>query len=120
MRSRTDPPVSMLGGPHELLLFPEVLGTDSDGNRVRKPGVMAVTVRGVMQPLTAAESQVSGQEFATSYKFLCPAFPAGAWARVEWDGRSWDVQGEPQRVGVSPATRHVRVILRARDPRVLP
>jgi hypothetical protein len=111
--------VSLVDGPDELDVYPEILGTDSDGNRVRKPGATPVTVRGRMSPLSAAEAQAEGQGVTTTYKFLCREFPAGAWARVAWGGRDWDVQGEPQWVALSRATAHWRVVLRARAPKAL-
>lgn len=111
--------MSLVDGPDEVAVYPEVLGVDSDGNRVRVPGDSPVAVRGRMTPLSAAESQALGQEVTTTYKFLCREFPAGAWARVTWGGRDWDVQGEPQPVAQSWVTAHFRVILRARTPAAL-
>jgi hypothetical protein len=109
----------LIDGPDFVTVYPEVLGTDSDGNRVRKPGATPAVVRGRMQPLTAAEAQAEGQGITTTYKFLCREFPGGAWSRVEWGGRDWDVQGEPQWIALSPATAHFRVVLRARAPKGL-
>ncbi len=48
--------VSLVDGPDYVTVYPEVLGTDSDGNRVRKPGATPAVVRGRMSPLSAAEA----------------------------------------------------------------
>lgn len=108
--------MSLIDGPDIVQVYPEVLGTDSDGNRIRKPSDTPVEVLGRVQPVSTTEAAALGQEWSSYVKLLCREFPAGAWAEVVWDGRSWDVQGEPQPNGLSPSTRHVRVILRARDP----
>lgn len=111
--------MALIDGPDVVDVYVEELGTDGDGNRVRKPSTVPVPVSGQMQPLSAAEAQAMGQEWSTTYRFLCRSFPGGAFARVEWGGRSWDVQGEPQPYGGTGAAANVSVILRARDPRPL-
>lgn len=110
--------MSLLDGPDVITLYPEVLGTDGDGNRLRVPGVTPVTVRGRMQRLPHRTGTLV-QAAATVRVFLCRSFPAGEWSRVEYQGRTWDVEGEPEPHGLSQTTTHVRVLLRARDPQPL-
>lgn len=106
-------------GPDLLQVWPEVDGTDSDGNPVRVPAATPLTVRGRVQPVSAEESAAAGQALRTVYRFVGRSFPAGAYARVQWDGRDWDVLGEPMRSNGSARTRHVKVLLSARGPEAL-
>lgn len=104
-------------GRDVVLVWPEVEATDGDGNPIRKPAAAPVRVRGIVQPVSAEEAEALGQVVTTIYRLTARTLPAGAFARVEWAGRAWDVVGEPQRhVGASPATRNDSVLLRARSP----
>jgi len=103
--------------PHTITVYPEVDSTDSDGNPVRVPATTGVPVRVWMQPASAAESAAAGQAVTTTYKAFGRSFPAGPFARVEWDGRSWDVVGDPMRWDGIPDVAHVEVMLTARTAR---
>lgn len=105
-------------GQETVLVWPEVDGADGDGNPVKVPSASPVRVRGMVQPVSSDESAVTGDAVATIYRLYARSFPAGAYARIEWDGRTWDVDGEPMRHGISASTRHVKVLLRARRPEV--
>lgn len=105
--------------PHTVLVYVEEATTDGDGNPVKKPSQYPVKVQGRVQPMFATEYGVVGEKVGTRYKFLGQSFPGGGYAWVEWQGRTWDVEGEPQRfTGGSSSTSHVTVILRARRPEV--
>jgi hypothetical protein len=106
----------LLSGPEKVLVYTEVDGTDGDGNPIKVPSDFPVTVTGRVQPFTATENGVLGQAVGTVYRLLCKEFPAGAYARVEWQSRTWDVDGEPVRQTGSERTSHVVVHLRARRP----
>lgn len=101
-----------------VLVYVEVDGTDGDGNPVKLPSTDPTIVRGRVQPVTSTEDGVVGQEVGTVYKLICRDFPAGAYARVEWQSRTWDVDGEPIRRNGSDSISHVSVMLRARRPEV--
>lgn len=101
-------------GPDELLVWHQVESLDADGNPVLAPGRSPVRVRGLMQPVESAQDLTAGQELLTTYRFSSRTFPAGPASRVRWDGRDWDVMGEPLRRGSSEATAHITVLLRAR------
>lgn len=98
-------------------VWPEVAGVDVDGNPVRVPASIPVTVRCRVQPLTAEEAP--GDPLATQYRLVSRDWPRGAASKVRWDGRDWDVDGEPRRHSGSETTRHVTVLLRARGPEPL-
>lgn len=109
------------GGPDELLIYPEVVTFDERGNEVRVPSATPVTVRGRVQPVQGSgfgalspELVVPGQQIHTTYQFITRQAPLGPWALVVWDGREWDVVGEPQKSNGSPRTRHIKALLQAR------
>jgi hypothetical protein len=107
--------VSLLDdGPDEVLIYPEVVVVDERGNEVRRPAETPVPARGRVQPVSASEAAVAGQQVTTTYRFITRTAPLGAWARVEWDGREWDLAGEPLWSRGSPRTRHVTALLQAR------
>ncbi|SDI41056.1 Phage head-tail joining protein [Sinosporangium album] len=101
-------------GPDEVLIYPETTTTDDRGNEVRGPSAVPVALRCRVQPVTSDEAAVAGQQVATTYRLITRSAPLGAWARVVWDGREWDVVGEPQKSNGSPRTRHITALLRAR------
>jgi hypothetical protein len=110
--------VSLLDdGADTLLVFGEVAGVDGDGNPIRVPSERPRRVHGRVQPATAEETQDKGYAVGTYYRFIGRCFPDGAWSRVQWCGRDWDVEGEPLTSRGSEATRHVTVMLKARAPR---
>lgn len=104
--------------PDEVLVYVEEDGADGDGNPIKVPVAYPAKVRGRVQPDYSLESNFNGQEVATVYRLVCRTFPAGAYAKVEWGGRTWDVLGEPMRRNGSSGIAHVTVILRARRPEV--
>lgn len=113
--------MSLLDDPIDtVLLYREVATTDADGNPMRGASSATVRVRGRVQPLNATENAAMGQEVNTVYRFICKTFPkGGAFAQAQWQGRRWDILGEPLRHEGSPTTRHVTVYLKARAPEVL-
>jgi hypothetical protein len=103
-------------GPDVVQLYPEVDGTDRYGNPIKVAAIKPVEIRGRVQPSTSTESAELGQMVGETVRFLSREFPAGAFARAEFDGRSWDVFGAPREHRGSPATRHFTTYLKARTP----
>jgi hypothetical protein len=109
--------VSLLDNPTDVLnVYVEVESTDADGNVVQVPGGEPVEVFGRVQPVRADEAVAEGQKTVTVYRFKGRSWPSGAFARISWDGRDWDVDGEPLWSRGSVVTRHVTVLLKARGP----
>jgi hypothetical protein len=104
-------------GRDVLTVYPDAVATDGDGNRVRRPSASGVQVRGQFDYVASAEDTSAGDVTVTSARFFTDAWPTGYAGRVTFDGRSWDVDGEPQPHGGSRLTAHVVVRLRARAPR---
>jgi hypothetical protein len=103
-----------------VTLIPEIVAEDSQGNpgmRVPDPDLEnRQTITGRVQSSSSVEPTADGQRVVTFHRLLCREFPAGAWARVIWEGREFDVDGEPIRHDDSDMTAHDTVALRARVP----
>ena len=109
--------MSLLTG-HTVTLYPDVVATDGDGNPgQRRPGTVSQPISGRWEYVSATEDTTDGQEVNTRADFRCRSFPAGFAGRVTYDGRDWDVLGEPTVSGLSPLTRHLKVRLVARTDR---
>ncbi|MFE3220244.1 phage head completion protein [Streptomyces antimycoticus] len=106
--------MSLLDNGNETIsVYPQERSTDDRGNQVWHPSTTPVRVRCRVQPVDADEPAVAGQASVTTYRVIARDAPLGPWARVEWDGRTWDVVGEPRRYNGSPATRHIDAVIRA-------
>lgn len=102
-------------GPDEVTVYPDnVTTTDAYGNTIIGPSPTGVAVRGRWQPSTAEESAELGQQASTLYRFISRDFPAGPWARVEFDGSEWDVIARPKQHRGSTTTRHFTTFLKER------
>lgn len=105
------------GGPDVVDLYPEVVGTDDDGNPVRVPSETPITLNVQLHRMRADDAANLGQEDREVWYFNTSTdIPAGAYATAEARGRSWDVLGAPQRQGRSPRTAHTHVVLVSREP----
>lgn len=112
--------MSLLDGPDTVTVYPDEWTTDGDGNRIRRPSATGQPVRGRWQYDTAREDNSAGQDVSTTAHFLSRGWPTGFAGRVTYDGRDWDVDGDPTIHGQgSPAVQHVRVELRARKARAV-
>ncbi|WP_117198975.1 head-tail adaptor protein [Nocardiopsis sp. TNDT3] len=107
--------MSLLDTGNELVeVWPETTSTDPDGNPVRIPAADPVQVRARVQPVSSNDVAAAGQQTVARYRLITREAPLGPWARVRWDGRDWDIDGEPLRSNGSRRTRHVQAILKAR------
>lgn len=111
--------MTLLDGPDVVELYPDVEDTDRDGNVVRRASDTALPLRGRWEYDTASEASDAGQAVTTLAVLRCRVFPSGFAGRVEFDGRVWDVVGEPTFHGRGSFVSHVKVQLRARAPRVV-
>lgn len=110
----------------ELVIYPEVVHTDSYNNVSRRAADTGVTVPATVVQYTGdidtKQPAVVGQRTVTAYRVRITRgsehlVPVGAWSRITWDGRDWDVDGEVDRHNRSPATSRVTFTMRARAPR---
>jgi len=109
--------VSILDNPpHVATVYPVVPVDDGYGGTQPGEGD-PITVRCIIQPRAADESAVQdagGYRVDDTYRLAARSLPAGAWARVTWDGDDYTVVGEPRRHGVSRRTRHDVATIRRR------
>ncbi len=108
--------MSLLDGSDAIVVYPSVWEPDADGNYAWRPGHTPILVWARVQPVSSTELVVNGQQVATLARVLARHAPTGPWDRIDYDGRTWDVLGEPETRGDSPATRHVTVLMKARGP----
>jgi hypothetical protein len=101
-------------GPDLVQVYPEIDTTDDYNNPIKAASNVPVPVAGRVQPSTSTESAELGQVEAEVVRFLSRDFPGGAFAKVSFDGRDWDVIGSPRRHRGSPRTAHTTTYLRAR------
>jgi head-tail joining protein len=104
--------VSLLDtGNEPILVYPQEQTTDDRGNIIWRPSSTPAQVRCRVQPEYTDEPAVAGQVTVTTYRIITRDAPLGPSARVEWNGRTWDVIGEPRRYNGSPATRHIDALI---------
>jgi hypothetical protein len=108
-------------GRDTVTLYPEKVVNDVlDNPGKRVPDLdNPVTLTGRMQPVSFSETDANGQQVQSRWRFVTRSFPAGAWAKVTWNGRDFDVVAEAARRNGSDVTKHVTVILQARKPEVV-
>lgn len=89
-------------GPHTVVVFPEILGTDTYGNPVRYPAFEGVVVTGCqMTPLSSSRGAFSsydlaeGQKVDQYWQIRARKAPLGNWSRVEWEGLKLSPLGAP-------------------------
>jgi hypothetical protein len=93
-------------GTYEVIAFPEVTRTDSDGNKITAPGTVGVLARAVVQPLSSTENE----EGSTSrYRLRLVGYSGllGAQSAVEWNGKRYAITGDPMIYNGSRRTAHV-------------
>lgn len=112
--------MSLLDDPRDyVILTPAIVAEDVLGN----PGKLVpdpdpdnkVPRWGRVQPSSSTMVDADGQVVSTFYVFRCRDFPAGVYSTCNWDGRDWDVQGEPARHNGSDTTKHATITFKARS-----
>lgn len=101
-------------GRETVIIYPMVETTGPDGEKVWRaaPDDQGVPIMASVQPIgndKSDELAVSGQQAATVYRVRPnrdEVVPVGPWSGVGWDGRRWDVVGEPAVHNGSDATAH--------------
>lgn len=77
------------------------------------PSGEPVTVRGSLQPLSAAESNVDGLVALTQRRWISRSWPGTILSLcTAADGSKWEPVGEPQHYAMSPSTDHWEVVLK--------
>lgn len=106
-------------GPHTILVFPEVTGTDSRGNVIKRPADVGIVVTGcLMLPLASTRGAFAaidvrqGQRVDAAWRLFARDAPVGWWSRVEWEGKKLTILGGPLVHNVTNGVRHISATLK--------
>lgn len=105
-------------GPDVVQVQPYLLARDADGNPVLVGGAW-VFVYCRVHPSTTDEVQALGDVSLTDRRITARYWPSDGNGVVWWDGRTWDIVGEPELSSGRRTTRHYRVRIRARAPKAV-
>lgn len=102
--------------PEDVVVYPEEVVTDMDGNVRTRPSATGISTKARMQPLGQSgtssrrqEQDNEGFESERVYAIRLPrGFPIlGAQSEIEWRGSRWAVFGPEVIYSNSPRTSHV-------------
>lgn len=97
-------------GTDQVTVFAEVTKTDSDGNKITTPGTAGVVCRAVVQPLSSTEDD---RGTTSKYRLRLVGYSdlLGAHSAVEWNGKRYAIDGDPQIYNGSRRTAHVDYVM---------
>lgn len=107
--------------PEDVVVYPEEVVTDMDGNIRTRPSAVGVPTKARLQPLgqsgTSSRRQEQDNEGFESERVYSirfgRGFPVlGAQSQVEWRGQRWAVFGTDVQYTSSPKTSHVTYTLK--------
>ncbi|NHU43381.1 hypothetical protein [Rhodococcus sp. A14] len=106
-------------GTETVKVFPEVVIIDDDGNKLTRPGTVGVLAKAVVQPVNigmlsaSPETQKIGFETSIKYRLRLVGYPdlLGAQSAVEWRGKRYVIDGEPQIFSGSPRTARAEYVM---------
>ena len=99
-------------GTESVVVYPETTVTDSDGNKLTRPGSVGLVVKASVQPLKSTENDDGGSNTESRYRLrLAGVWPTGggilgAGAQVEWRGKRYSIDGDAQLHTGSRRTAH--------------
>lgn len=111
-------------GHEEVTIYPMVETTGPDDEKIWRaaPDGQGVQIMASVQAIgndKPDEPAGGGQQVETVYRVRpnrSETVPVGPWAGVGWDGRRWDVVGDPARHNGSDETAHRVFRIKARKP----
>lgn len=98
-------------GDETVLIYPEEMVIDSDGNKLTRPSKVGVAVRAVVQPLSSIENDAGT---TSKYRLRLVGWHGdqlGAQSAVEWDGKRYVIDGDPLVYNSSRRTAHVEYVM---------
>lgn len=108
-------------GSDVILVYPEVAMRDNRNNLVKIPSDTPVEVRATTSIDRSSTAELPGQIEVSVVRCVTRDAPVGAWARVVYDGKEWDLAAPPRfSPGRSKATRFVSFTLRSRPVGKIP
>lgn len=109
-------------GREQVVLYPEEVYTDADGNIMRRASTTGINSSATIQLLAQsgtssrrAEQDNEGFETEEMYRMRLPQWftqDLGSNAEVEWRGLRWNVIGKVRRYNSSERTRHMDYMIR--------
>lgn len=86
--------------------------TDSDGNKITKPGTVGVLTRAVVQlAVVHGERRRQHVEVIGGLRLVGYDGLLGAQSAVEWNGKRYAIDGEPRIYNGSRRTAHVDYVM---------
>jgi len=99
-----------------MLVYPEVLTTNSRGDEVRIPATTPVEVWVTTSAQRQGDAEIPGQVSIKTMRCITRSAPVGSWARIVFEGEEWDLAVPPRFTpGLSRATQHVEFVIRSRN-----
>lgn len=104
--------------PHRIRPVASVEHVDDYGNRRRVPGEPGDELPAYVQPSRVTEDGTDGQTRETRHKVFLGPEPHGldAWSHLEWEGRRYELVGDPRRHDSPAGRHHVTVTIRRVGP----
>lgn len=109
-------------GNEEVIVYPEEVTYDEDGNQVLRPAKDGIPTRAMIRPKAQsgtsarrAEQMDEGYFTEEVYTLRFPrsfTIELGQQSVVEWRGERWSVFGKPRRFNGSPRTRRLEYTIR--------
>ncbi|UVK58774.1 head-to-tail stopper [Mycobacterium phage Iceman] len=106
--------------PDDVIVYPQVVTTDDDGNTITKPSDEGIPTKARLQVLgqsgTSSRRQEQDNEGFESERVYTLRFTRkfdrehgilGMQSQVEWEGVRWALFGEPAYYNSSRRTRHI-------------
>ncbi|MEV4635243.1 hypothetical protein AB0J79_18620 [Rhodococcus coprophilus] len=98
-----------------MKVFPETVTIDEDGNKFTKPSTVGVLLKAVVQPVSVVspDTQNVGFETTTKYRLRLVGYPdlLGAQSQVEWRGKRYVLDGDPQIFSGSTRTARAEYVM---------
>lgn len=99
--------------PHTISPAGSVEQVDEYGNRRRVPGTPGGPVPAFVQPLEPSEDLADGQVRQNRARvFVNPGVQVDAWSHVVWEGREYELVGDPQRYDTPDGPHHLVLTVR--------
>lgn len=107
-------------GTETVKVFPEVAFIDEDGNKSTRPSTVGIVLKAVVQPISmmglltaSSETQKVGFETTAKYRLRLVGYPEllGAQSQVEWNGKRYAIDGDPQIFNGSPRTARAEYVM---------
>lgn len=103
-------------GRSMMLIYPEVVVTNSRGDNVRVPSEIPVEVWVTTSAQRQGDGELAGQVSIKSIRCITRSAPVASWARIVFEGEEWDLAVPPRFTpGLSRSTQHVEFVIRSRN-----